>query len=147
MSVEMARMALEGHVWAVEKNPAAVELLKKNKKKFQADNLTIVEGPAPEALKDLPAPTHAFIGGSSGNLREIAELLLEKNPSLRMVVNAITLETLGEALKVMGELPFTDVDIVSVTAAKSRELGPYHMMMGQNPVYIISGTGGGIHEA
>lgn len=147
VSVEMARMALEGHVWAVEKNPAAVELLKKNKKKFQADNLTIVEGPAPEALKDLPAPTHAFIGGSSGNLREIAELLLEKNPSLRMVVNAITLETLGEALKVMGELPFTDVDIVSVTAAKSRELGRYHMMMGQNPVYIISGTGGGIHEA
>ena len=64
-----------------------------------------------------------------------------------MVVNAITLETLGEALKVMGELPFTDVDIVSVTAAKSRELGRYHMMMGLNPVYIISGTGGGIHEA
>ena len=50
-----------------------------------------------------------------------------------MVVNAITLETLGEALKVMGELPFTDVDIVSVTAAKSRELGRYHMMMGRIP--------------
>ena len=146
VSVEMARMALEGHVWAVEKNPAAVELLEKNKKKFQAENLTIVKGLAPEALKNLPSPTHAFIGGSSGNLKEIAELLLEKNPKIRVVINAITLETVGEALEVFRELPFTDVDIVSVTAAKSRELGRYHMMMGQNPVYILSGTGGGSHE-
>lgn len=147
VSVEMARMALCGRVWAVEKNPAAVELLKRNKQKFRADNLTVVEGLAPEALEDLPAPTHAFIGGSSGNLREIAELLLRKNPSIRLVINAITLETVAEALSAAREFCLKDVDIVSVTAAKSKELGRYHMMMGQNPVYIISASGGGNHEA
>lgn len=147
VSVEMARTALCGHVWAVEKNPAAVELLKKNKRKFRADNLTVVEGLAPEALKDLPSPTHAFIGGSSGNLMEIAKLLLEKNPKIRLVINAITLETVAEALEVLKKLDFTQTDIVSVTAAKAKELGRYHMMMGQNPVYIISASGGGGHEA
>lgn len=50
-----------------KKKPEAVELLYKNKEKFAADNLEIVEGLAPEACVDLPVPTHAFIGGSSGN--------------------------------------------------------------------------------
>lgn len=59
--------AVEGRVYAIEKKPEAVELLYKNKEKFAADNLEIVEGLAPEACVDLPVPTHAFIGGSSGN--------------------------------------------------------------------------------
>lgn len=147
VSVEMARMALCGHVWAVEKNPAAVELLKRNRQKFRADNLTVVEGLAPEALEELPPPTHAFIGGSSGNLQEIVELLLKKNPRIRLVINAITLETVAEVLEVLKKLELEDTDIVSVTAARSKELGRYHMMMGQNPVYIISASGGGRHEA
>ena len=72
--------------------------------KFAADNLEIVEGLAPEALKDLPTPTHAFIGGSSGNLKEIVKLLLEKNPQVRIVINCITLETVSEALETAKDL-------------------------------------------
>lgn len=79
LSIEMALRAHQGQVWAIEKKEDAVELIHRNKVKFAADNLEIVEGLAPEALKDLPAPTHAFIGGSSGNLKEIVKLLLEKN--------------------------------------------------------------------
>ena len=118
-----------------------MELLKRNKNHFGADNLTVVEGLAPEALKDLPVPTHAFIGGSSGNLREIVALLLEKNPAIRIVVNAITLETVEETLRVMREFPVTDTEVVSLSVAKSREVGAYHMMMGQNPVYIFTFLG------
>lgn len=141
VSVEMARMALEGQVYAVEKNPTAVQLLRQNKKKFRTDNLVIIEGLAPEALKELPAPTHAFIGGSSGNMKEILELLLEKNPRIRVVINTITLESIGEALQCMKELPFTDVDIAAVSTAKSKALGRYHLMFGQNPVYVVSASG------
>ena len=39
--------------------------------------MRIIAGTAPEAMEELPAPTHAFIGGSSGNMKEIVELLLE----------------------------------------------------------------------
>ena len=60
VSVEMAMQAVEGRVYAIEKKPEAVELLYKNKEKFAADNLEIVEGLAPEACVDLPVPTHAF---------------------------------------------------------------------------------------
>ncbi len=141
VSVEMALSAIEGQVYAIEKNPTAVDLLHRNRKQFRADNLEIIEGLAPEALKELPTPTHAFIGGSSGNMKEILELLLEKNPAIRVVINTITLESIGEALQCMKELPFTDVDIAAVSTAKSKALGRYHLMFGQNPVYVVSATG------
>ena len=29
-------------------------------------------------------------------------------------------------------------DIVQLSAARSKEIGRYHMMMGENPIYIIT---------
>ncbi len=142
VSVEMARAAVNGRVYAIEKKPEAVELIYQNKKKFRADNLEVVQGLAPDALEELPVPTHAFIGGSSGNLKEILRLLLEKNPEIRVVMNAITLETVVEMLTCVKELPFTDVEITSLSSARAKTAGAYHLMMGQNPVTIVSATGG-----
>ena len=138
LSVEMALRAHQGQVWAIEKKEDAVELIHRNKLKFAADNLEIVEGLAPEALKDLPAPTHAFIGGSSGNLKEIVKLLVEKNPQVRIVINCITLETVSEALETAKEFGFEENEIVQLSAARSKAIGRYHMMMGENPIYIIT---------
>ena len=143
VSVEMALRTPCGKVFAIEKKEPAVELLKKNKKKFAADNLRVIQGTAPEALEDLPAPDQAFIGGSSGNMKEILELLLEKNPQVRIVINCIALETVAESLRCIKELPVTDTEIVQLSVSKSREIGSYHMMMGENPIYIISCTGRG----
>lgn len=141
VSVEMALQSWNGVVYAIEKKKEAVWLIGENKKKFAVPNLNVVEGLAPEALEELPAPTHAFIGGSSGNLKQIMELILGKNPKARIVINAIALETVAEALNCLKELPVKDTDIAAVSVGKSKEVGNYHMMMGQNPVYIISCTG------
>ena len=138
LSIEMALRAHQGKVWAVEKKEDAVELIRQNKVKFAADNLEIIEGLAPEALTDLPAPTHAFIGGSSGNLKEIVKLLIEKNPQVRIVINCITLETVSEALETAKEFGFEENEIVQLNASRSKAIGRYHMMMGENPIYIIT---------
>lgn len=140
-SVEAALRAVNGKVYAIEKNPAAVRLLYSNKLKFRVDNMEIVEGLAPEALKDLPVPTHAFLGGTGGNMEEILRTLLDKNPRIRIVLNAITLETVSQALGILKKLPFGEPDIACITVAKSKKAGPYHMMMGQNPVYVITAEG------
>ena len=34
-----------------------------------------------------------------------------------------------------------NVDVTQLTAAQARLLGRYHMMLGQNPVYILTGEG------
>ncbi len=142
LSVEMAVRAFDGKVYAVEKKPEAVRLIHKNARKFGRDNLQVIEGVAPEALEDLEAPTHCFIGGSSGNLHEILELVLGKNPAVRLVINCITLETLQEAMDAVRTMPLADVEVVQVMASRAKKLGRYHMMMGENPIYIISCTGG-----
>lgn len=142
VSVEAALQAAQGKVYAIEKKEEAVKLILANQRKFAADNLTVIAGEAPEALADLPAPTHVFIGGSSGNLKAILKTVLQKNPLVRVVINCIALETVAEALECLRTMPVTDIDIAAVSVGKSKEAGNYHMMIGQNPVYIISCSGG-----
>lgn len=143
VSVEMALRAWNGKVYAIEKKEDALALLKENKQKFAVDNLEIISGMAPEAMMELEVPTHAFIGGSSGNMDAIIKLLLEKNPEVRIVINCITLETVTEAMEAIRKFDLEDVDIVQLGVARSKSVGRYHMMMGENPIYIISCSGRG----
>lgn len=138
VAIEMALQARRGHVYAIERKDAAVELLRENKVKFAADNLTVIPGHAPDACRELPAPTHAFIGGSAGNMKEIIALLLEKNPGIRIVATAIALESIGELTSCMKAFPFTEKEVVSMTVARDRTAGKYHLMTGQNPIYIFT---------
>ena len=142
VSIEMALRAAQGKVYAIEKNPAAVALLQENKKKFAVDHLEIIEGTAPEALEALPVPTHAFIGGSAGNLKEILELLLRKNPNIRVVLNTVTVETLAEAASCFKKLAFEEPEIVCLQASNAKKAGRSHLMIAQNPVYIFTAQGG-----
>ena len=136
VSVEMAMQASQGKVYAIEMKDNAVALTQKNKEKFGLMNLEVIHGKAPDALVDLPAPTHAFIGGSSGSMKGIIDCLLEKNPNVRIVVNAVTLETISELTELSKAFEYCDIAEVSV--AKPRVLGRYHLMTAHNPVYIFT---------
>ncbi len=113
-------------------------MIQQNKENFNVKNLHIIDGMAPEALQSLPVPDKAFIGGSKGNLQEIIELLIAKNPKIRIVMNAVTLESLGEAVACIKKYGFQSVDITQINVSKAKTLGNYNLMMGQNPVYIIA---------
>lgn len=133
VSIEAALAAEDGMVYAIEKKDEAAALIAENKRKFGVDNVQVVHGTAPQALADLPVPTHAFIGGSSGSLQAIVECLTEKNPAVRMVINAISLETMAEIARLSQAY---DTEILMVQAARANPVGAYHLMMGQNPVMI-----------
>ena len=138
VAIEMALQAKHGHVYAVERRDDAVELLKKNQAAFHVENLTVISGTAPEACRDLPAPTHVFIGGSAGNLRDILSMLLAKNPHVRIVATAVSLESIAELTACMKDFAFTEAEAVSVQIARGKKAGSYHLMTGQNPVYIFT---------
>jgi len=136
VSIEMALCAVNGMVYAIEKEDPAADLIEVNKVKFKTPNLQVVRGLAPEAMEDLPTPTHAFIGGSSGNLKDIVQCLLDKNPKIRIVINSVTVETLEETTQVIREFDLVEEDFTCVNVSKARKLGRYHLMTAQNPVYI-----------
>ena len=140
VAVEAALRVTDGIVYAVEKKEEAIELIEKNQKKMKADNLVIVKGEAPDALLGLPVPDCVFIGGSTGNLKGILDTVYQKNKKARVVINTITLETLTEAKHCMEELSVAEEEIVQISVSRSKKAGRYHMMLGLNPVTVISFT-------
>lgn len=137
VSIEAALAAPGGTVWAIEQKAQAAELIRLNKERFKTGNLTVVEGRAPEILESLPVPTHAFIGGSTGNMEAIICHLRKKNPRIRVVIDVIALETLTQTLEALKKLDI-EAEILSVQIAKAGKVGAFHLMQGQNPVYVIS---------
>ena len=137
-SIELALLASQGKVWAFERNPVAVELLGKNKALFGVDNLEVIAGEALENIKAMPAPDCVFVGGSGGDLCEMLDVIYAKNSDCRVVINAITVETLAEVAAYYKEHPAYSLEIVNVFVARSKHLGSYNLMMAQNPVYVMT---------
>lgn len=137
-SIELALLASQGNVWAFERNPVAVELLGKNKALFGVDNLEVIAGEALENIKAMPAPDCVFVGGSGGDLCEMLDVIYAKNSDCRVVINAITVETLAEVAAYYKEHPAYSLEIVNVFVARSKHLGSYNLMMAQNPVYVMT---------
>ncbi|MBQ9763796.1 MAG: precorrin-6y C5,15-methyltransferase (decarboxylating) subunit CbiE [Phascolarctobacterium sp.] len=137
-SIELALLANKGKVWAFERNPVAVELLGKNKELFAVDNLEIVAGEALENIQKMPAPDCVFVGGSGGDLCDMLDVIYSKNSKCRVVINAITIETLGEVVAYYGAHKDYELEVVNVFVARNKKLGSYNLMMAQNPVYVMT---------
>ena len=138
VSVELALAAPRGRVYAVECRPEGCALIKANREKFRTRNLVLVEGLAPAALSDLPAPDAVFIGGSKGSLAAIVDAALDKNPAARICVSAIALETLSAAVAALTAKGRT-VQVSQIAVSRAKAVGGLHLMMAQNPIYLITG--------
>lgn len=138
VSVELALAAPRGRVYAVECRPEGCALIKANREKFRTRNLVLVEGLAPDALSDLPAPDAVFIGGSKGSLAAIVDAALDKNPDARICASAIALETLSAAAAALTAKGRT-VQVSQIAVSRAKAVGGLHLMMAQNPIYLITG--------
>ena len=137
-SIELALQVPWGHVYAMEMNQEALQVLQQNKERFAVSQLTIVPGDAAVTIQNLPVPQRVFIGGTKGRLGVILDTIYKKNPCCLVVMTAITVETLAVVTAYYAQHAAYTLDIIQVSIAKSKTAGPYHMMIGQNPIYILS---------
>ncbi len=140
ITMEIAGLSDDIQVFAIEKRKEAVKLIRQNREKFQLENIEIVEADAPERLSKLPKPTHAFIGGSGGRLQEILSILYQRNPQMRVVINAVSMETVCEMKEILSLFPMEKEEIVQVQVSRIRTAGDYHLMQAENPVWICAFT-------
>ncbi len=142
ITVEVARQATKGKIYAIESNEEGIELIKKNAEVFHLDNIKIIAGQAPDALSNLPSPDRVIIGGSGGQLKEIIYFLDNKiNNKGKIVIPAVTINTLNSAVTNLEKLGYK-LDICNIAVTKTRKVSDYHMFKALNPIYIISAEKG-----
>lgn len=140
VTVEMALAAYQGQVYALDKREEAIRLVTANCRAFHIGNVTPVLGEAPGALERLPPMDAVFIGGSSGRLGGIFNVLLLKNPRVRIVLNAVTLETVQGAMETFtahGIAP----ELIQIGVTRIKPVAGLHMLQANSPVFILSGGG------
>ena len=137
VSVEMAVRCFKGTVYAVEKNPNAVELTDRNRHKFGCDNIEIIHDTAENAVLNLPTPDCVFVGGSGGELDKIINTAIEKNPKVKIIVTAVSLETLNDSIKIFDKFGMTS-DITQIAVTHTRKIGTHTMFKAENPIFIIN---------
>ena len=142
ISVETAfQIESNGKVLAIDYDENAVELTKKNLKKFNISNVSVIFGNAKEKILDLEEADVIFIGGTGGDTAEIVKLSENKlKTGGRIVIGTILIETLYSVLQILDKLDFDSIDITQVTISKSRKTTTGTMMLARNPVTIISAT-------
>ncbi len=138
IAVASALLSDDINVYAIEMKDEAVELINKNKDKFMLDNINVIKAKAPDGLKELPKASHAFIGGSSGNMKEIIMALRDINLGMRVVINAVSLETIGEISSILNDFNIENEEIIQVQVDRGYKAGSHRLMKAENPVYICA---------
>ena len=138
VGIEASNYNPDGKVYGIEVNLDGLEVIKQNLDKFKVKNYELIEGMAPDAIPDIKVD-RMFVGGSRGNLGIILEwFLTHSRDSAKVVINTITLESLSDAMKGLEKLKFCEIEVVNINISKNKKIGGYNMMMGENPIYIIS---------
>ena len=140
ISIEAARLAPQGQVYAIERSSEGIGLIRANAANFAVKNVTVIQAEAPEGLADLPEADAILIGGSGGNLQEI---LTEVTPKLkasgRLVLNCITVQTLMQCIEFMREHSDTYIyETIQVQVTRLQQVGTYDMAKANNPIYIVT---------
>ena len=139
LSIEAAMLTHNGKVFAIEKDVARIRHIEKNKKKFNAAKLEIIHKNAPDGLKNLPVPDAVFIGGGGKDVAKILDACSKRlKQGGRIIVNAITLETLAAAAGFFKSKGW-NTETISVNIAKTKDVASLHLFNAYNPVFVVVG--------
>ena len=140
IGLQAALLSPKVFVYAIECDPKAIALIKKNTDHLSVHNYRVIHNRAPRGLAELPAADAAFIGGSRGDLLPILSSLQQINPRMRVVINAVSLESIAEISEVIRDFPVKDLTVTQVAVNRMKELGDHHLFEANNPVYITAFT-------
>ncbi len=140
LSVEAARLAPQGTVYALERNAEGVGLIRANAANFAVPNVKVIETEAPAGIERLPDVDTVLIGGSGSKLEGILEAVTPKlKPDGRIVLNCITVQTLMQCIDYMrGHSDSYVYEAIQVQVTRLQQLGPYDMAKAANPIYIVT---------
>jgi len=139
VSIEAALFVKTGHLFAVEKNAERIAQIKENRKRFNVENLHIVQSDLPGGLETLPRPDRIFIGGGGEGLERIINAASASlKPGGVVVVNTVLLENVNISRKTLQGLDYR-TDVVQVQINRGHPMPWGERLEAQNPVWIVTG--------
>lgn len=137
VGLEAARLCVQGHVCAIEKNSADFAIAYDNAKQLNIHNYQLIHGKAPDGLEQWENPDAVFIGGSGGELANLIQLCLQRlQANGWLVMNFVTLENLNTAVETLKACDAV-WDVVQLQASRSQPILQMSRLRAENPVWII----------
>ena len=134
VAIECARLGAASI--AVERNPESCARIRRNADRLGI-HVQLVEGEAPEALRDLPEPDAVFVGGTGRDFEEIVKLAAVR--ARRSVVLAlVTLERVvpaGEILEGCG----LQVETTFLQTSRVKGIGNLHRLAAESAAFVVWG--------
>ncbi len=140
VAIEAAQLANEGLVYAIEPNPADLELILANCEAFGVGNVRPVAGRAPEILAALPDPDCVFIGGTGRRVPAVLEAAYARLvPGGRLAVNVASIDNLATAHNAMKALAGA-VRVWNISIARGIEQLDRVRFQAVNPSFLLAAT-------
>lgn len=137
-----AALLTGGRVFAVERSTEQAAMLRENVARFHAHGVQIVEGEAPEALAQLPAPDAAFVGGSGGRLTDVLEAVASRlRPRGSLALNLTTLDHLASSRAWLAARGWVQ-DLVQLQVARAAPIAGDERLVALNPIWILAARRG-----
>ena len=134
VAIECARLGAAAV--AVERDRESSERIRNNAARHGAC-VRVVEGEAPEALRDLPEPDAVFVGGTGAWFEEIVKVSAVA-ARRAVVLTLITLERVVPAAEIL-EGCGLQVETTLLQASRVRGVGAMHRLVPETPVFVVSG--------
>jgi precorrin-6Y C5,15-methyltransferase (decarboxylating) len=140
VSIEAARIAREGRVYAIEMDPDDQQLIVENARRFAVGNLHAVLGRAPEAWGSLPDPDAIYVGGSGRDVAMLVEKAWERLArGGRLVTACNSIENLA-AVHALLRSRSSDTAYWMVNIARGIEQLDRIRFEAINPIFLIAAT-------
>jgi len=135
VAIECARLGAAAV--AVERDPESCARIRRNAKRHAA-YVEVVEGAAPEALRDLPEPDAVFVGGTGGPFEEIVKLCAVR-ARRSVVLTLIGIERVVPAGKVLEDCGL-EVETMFLQTSSVKGIASMHRVVPDGAVFVVCGS-------
>ncbi len=138
--VETGLLCPQGRIIAVERDEDVAKLIRTNCERFEVANVEVVEGSAPDCLKDLPdLPNRVCLEGGRAIKDILSEVWKYLQPQGRIVATASNLESLYGISEGFAQLQVRNVEVVQSSVNRLERRGSNQRFEAINPIFILSG--------
>ena len=140
ISVEVGLLCPQSSVIAIERDEEVANLIKRNCGRFEVKNVKVINGSAPECLKDIQStPDRVCIEGRKA-IHEILQAVWIYLPlSGRVVATAANLESLYAISQSFSQLRARNIEVIQSAINRLETRGFSQTFVATDPIFIVSG--------